>query len=354
MNLTGWPLVALVGAATVAAPVVAVLVWRRSRDRVGGGVLRTVGRWSAVLGCQVLAVSLTFLVVNNDFGFYSSWGDLFGTSSTVARLTTQNLVRPGDGRVEVMDVPDQTGGTLPVLVWLPPQYDQPAYSQAKFPVTVVLPGQPSNPQAMFRHFNFGAEATQAIEHHLAKPFIAVFPPLMTNPPRDTECTDIPHGPQAETWLTTGVRNAVLKQARASTDPGLWSAMGYSTGAFCAVKLVLSHPRLFAAAVGFGGYYQPITDRTTGNLFGGSKIRYDENSPLWLYGRRGLAPGHRLLLISGQQDTESWAETQKMLQATRGDPAVAALTFDVGGHNYRNYRDAVPQTLQWLGHHGYLG
>lgn len=354
MKLTGWALVALVGVLTVTAPIVAVLLWRRSRDHDRGRVLSTIGRWGAVLGCQVLAVSLTFLVVNNDFGFYSSWGDLFGTSSTVARLTTQNLVRPGDGRVEVMNVADRTGGSLSVLVWLPPQYDQPAYAHAKFPVTLVLPGQPSSPQVMFSHFDFGAEATQAIENHLAKPFIAVFPPLMTNPPRDTECTDIRHGPQAETWLTTDVRNAVLNQTRATTDPGLWSTMGYSTGAFCAVKLVLSHPKVFAAAAGFGGYYSPITDHTTGNLFGGSKIRYDENSPLWLYGRNGLRPDHRLLLISGQHDLESWAETQKMLQATRGDPGVASLTFDVGGHNYRGYRDAVPQTLQWLGDHHYFG
>lgn len=354
MDLTGWPLVAVVGVLTVAAPVVAVLVWRRPGERDRARVRTSVGRWAAVLGCQVLAVSMTFLVVNLDFGFYSSWGDLFDTSTTVARLTTQDLVRPGEGRVEVLDVAGQAGGSLPVLVWLPTQYDQPAYAHARFPVTLVLPGQPSSPQVMFSHFDFGAEATQAIANHLAKPFIAVFPPLMTNPPRDTECTDIAHGPQAETWLATDVRHAVLAKTRATSDPRLWSTMGYSTGAFCAVKLVLGHPRVFAAAAGFGGYYSPITDRTTGNLFGGSKIRYDENSPLWLYDRRGLAPDHRLLLISGQQDTESWTETQKMVQATRGDPGVATLTFDVGGHNYRGYRDAVPQTLQWLGEHHYFG
>ena len=101
---------------------------------------------------------------------------------------------------------------------------------------------------------------------------------MTDPPRDTECTDVAHGPQAETWLTTDVRDAVLQHDPGEHRPGAWAVIGYSTGAFCAAKLVLGHPRLFAAAAGFGGYYQPITDHTTGNLFAGSRIRYDDNSP----------------------------------------------------------------------------
>jgi S-formylglutathione hydrolase FrmB len=170
---------------------------------------------------------------------------------------------------------------------------------------------------------------------------------MTNPPRDTECTNIPGGPQAETWLTHDVRTAVLSHFRVSTQPRMWSLMGYSTGAFCAVKLILSQPQLFADAAAFGGYYQPLTDHTTGDLFHGSKVRYDQNSPLWLYGRRGLAPGHRLLLISGQQDRDSWAQTQKLVQAARGDPAVSSLSFPTGGHNYHNYRNSMLQVLQWL-------
>ena len=346
MSLVGLPLLLLVGAAALVAPVVTGLVWRSGgRRRLG-----VVGRVAAVLGCQALAVSLTFLAVNRDFVFYSSWGDLLGTSATpTPRIQTQNLVHPGQGSVEVVQVQGAASGVdAPVLVWRPPQYDQPAYAHTKFPVLMVLPGQPSSPAVMFAHFDFGASATQAIDDHLVKPFVAVFPPLMTNPPRDTECTDVPGGPKAETWLAQDVRDAVLQHARVASTPSSWAVAGYSTGAFCAVKLLLAHPNLYTDAAGFGGYYQPITDHTTGNLFGGSRIRYDENSPLWLYGRTGLAAGHRILLLTSQGDPDSYAETQKMLAATRGDPGVSSLVFSTGGHNYRNYSASVPDVLRWLG------
>ena len=350
MSLTGLPLLLLVGAAALAAPVVTGLTWRRSGDGRSAVLVRVV----AVLGCQALAIATTFLAVNRDFVFYASWADVIGRSAPgAARITTERLLQPGQGSVEVLHVHGQASGAdAPVLVWRPPQYDQPAYAHTRFPVLMVLPGQPSTPSVMFAHVDFGASATQAIEARTVRPFVAVFPPLMTNPPRDTECTDVTRGPRAETWLTTDVRRAVLQHVRASASPRSWAVAGYSTGAFCAVKLMLAHPRLFTAAAGFGGYYEPLTDATTGNLFGGSRTRYDDNSPLWLYERDGLEADHRLLLITGRQDPDSYASTAKMLAATAGDPGVSSLVFPTGGHNYRNYAAAMPEVLRWLGQGGF--
>ena len=351
MSLTGPPLLAVLVVTTVLAPI--LLAWRWRRGRHSAHLALTVLRFLGVVGCQLLAVALTFVVVNNNFVFYSNWNDLLGRASGPPTLHTQNLVAPGEGRVEVVDVVGRASGAhLPMLMWLPPQYDQPAYAQIKFPVVMMLPGQPSSPAVTFSRFEFGRQATQAIDQHLVNPFVAVFPPLMVSPPRDTECTDVPGGPKAETWLDTDVRAAAMAHARVRAEARQWALAGYSTGAFCAVKLLLRHPNHYADAAGFGGYYQPITDHTTGNLFHGSKIRYDRNSPLWLYGHTGLVSGHRILLITGQQDLDSYAETEKMLAATNGDPGVSSLIFPVGGHNYRNYRDAVPDVLRWLGSGGF--
>ena len=351
LSLTGLPLLAVLVVATVLAPLLVAWRWRRGRHSAHLGL--TVLRLLGVLGCQALAVALTFVVVNDNFVFYSNWDDLAGRASGPPILRTQNLVSPGEGRVEVVNVVGRASGAhLPILMWLPPQYDQPAFAHTTFPVVMMLPGQPSSPAVTFSHFHFGRQATTAIDDHLVRPFVAVFPPLMVDPPRDTECTNVPGGPNAEAWLDADVRDATLAHARVSGQPKQWAVMGYSTGAFCAVKLLLRHPDHYAAAAGFGGYYQPITDHTTGNLFRGSKIRYDDNSPLWLYGRTGLASGHRILLITGKQDQDSYAETEKMLAATRGDPGVSSLTYPVGGHNYRNYRNAVPDVLRWLGSGGF--
>ena len=187
---------------------------------------------------------------------------------------------------------------------------------------------------MFRHYDFGQIATTAIDAGRVKPFIAVFPPLMTNPPRDTECTNIPGGPQAYTWLSSMVPDAIRHQVRA--QPGPWSLAGWSTGAFCATKLLLTQPKDFQAAVSLGGYFTPITDRTTGDLFHGDAAARRRNSPLWLYQQHGLN-GRKLLLICGRQDKESWPANRQMLAASRGDPGVSFLDFPTGGHNYRNYR-----------------
>jgi pimeloyl-ACP methyl ester carboxylesterase len=209
---------------------------------------------------------------------------------------------------------------------------------------MVLPGQPSTPQVMFRHYDFGQVATTEINSGRVKPFIAVFPPLMTNPPRDTECTNIPGGPQAFTWLSSMVPDAVRHQLR--VEPGPWSLAGWSTGAFCAAKLMLTQPQDFQATVSLGGYFTPIIDRTTGDLFHGDAAARQRNSPLWLYRQHGLQ-GRKLLLICGRQDLESWPPNRQMLAATRGDPSVSFLEFPTGGHNYRNYRRYLPDALQWL-------
>jgi hypothetical protein len=77
----------------------------------------------------------------------------------------------------------------------------------------MLPGPPGTSEGDFSQFQFAQQATQAIRSGAVKPFVGVFPPLMIAPRRDTECTDVPHGPQAETWLAKDVRTAVLRDVR---------------------------------------------------------------------------------------------------------------------------------------------
>ncbi|MCW2811085.1 MAG: S-formylglutathione hydrolase FrmB [Friedmanniella sp.] len=343
MTLTGQPLVLLICALAAAAPAAVTLWWRRTARR---SWLASVRRLGALLLCQALAVSALFLWVNNQYGFYNSWSDLAGRSGGTATITAGGLVKAGQGRVQVLNVTGGPGtnGNHQVLAWLPPQYDQPQYRDTRFPVMMVLPGQPSTPSAMFRHYNFGAAATTEINAGRMQPFVAVFPPLMTSPPRDTECTDVPNGPQAETWLSRYVFNGVRRDLRVDSRP--WTTLGWSTGAFCSAKLVLRFPQQYQAAAGLGGYYAPVTDSTTGKLFKGKTSR-EENSPSWLY-RHGGLHHRKLLVVAGRQDTEAYRPSQQFLDLTAGDPGVSSLLFPTGGHNYHNYALYLPQALQWLG------
>ncbi len=369
VSLTGTPLLYTSAVLTVAAPVVLVLLWRRTRP----GWLATLGRLVVVAFCQLVAVCCLFLYVNNSYDFYSSWSDLLGTNSQHAKVQSNGpgtpgggpvthsvrpatpghrLVSRGDGRVEVLTIHGpKSHSSGQVLAWLPPQYDQPQFAHIRFPVIMVLPGQPSKPEVMFRNFTFSAIATSEINSGKVAPFVAIIPPLMTNPPRDTECTNIAGGPQAETWLANDVPQGVTTQLRVQQSPAKWATIGWSTGAFCSAKLLLNHPHQFSAAIGLGGYYQPITDHTTGNLFHGSTTARRENSPVWLYQHHGGLRGGKLLMIAGRQDRESWGPTKEMLTISRGDPNVSMIIFPTGGHNYHNYRSYLPTILEWLSSSG---
>jgi enterochelin esterase-like enzyme len=345
LSLTGIPLLFAAALLAATAPLLVAWWWRRKTKTGWVSGLRPL---AAVLACQLLAISALFVWVNNEYGFYTSWSDLLGVRTERATIHSNGFARPGAGHLEVLPVPGRSHAdhARKVLVWLPPQYQQPQFKTTAFPVLMVLPGQPSTPEVMFRHYDFGQVATTEINTAHIQPFIAVFPPLMTNPPRDTECTNIPSGPQAYTWLSSMVPDAIRRQVRAETGP--WSLAGWSTGAFCSAKLLLSQPKDFQAAVSLGGYFTPITDRTTGDLFHGDAAAQRRNSPLWLYRQRGLH-GRKLLLICGRQDKESWPPNRQMLAVSRGDPGVSFLDFQSGGHNYRNYRRYLPDALRWLDH-----
>jgi enterochelin esterase-like enzyme len=346
VGLTSRSLLVLVLALAVAAPAALALLWR-ARPR--GRVLAPLTRFGGILLCQVLATSALFLAVNDQYGFYSSFDDLLGRSTPAPALHGAGLVGPGQGRVEVLSV--QGGptneGDHQVVTWLPPGYDAPQNAHRRYPVLLFLPGQPSDPVSTLKHFGFIPTAAAEVTAGKVPPFIAVFPPLMTDPPRDTECTDVPGGPQAESWLATDVYRSVDAHLRTAQQP--WTEMGWSTGAFCAAKLLLGHPQQFSAAVGLGGYYTPLTDRTTGNLFGGRPKVYDENSPAWLYVHGGGLHGRRLLLVTGRQDGDSYPMTQAFLHLANGDSGVSSVVFPTGGHNYHNYMAYLPHALEWIFH-----
>jgi hypothetical protein len=349
LSLTGKPLLVL---AVVAAllPIIGV-AWLARRVDPG-----TPGRWrlarvltaaALVVAAQGFAMGALALEVNDHYLFYTSWADLTGEVPQVAGIQTAGVLPAGEGTVRVMTAHARhTGTDHEVLVWLPPEYDLPAYRTHRFPVVMFLTGQPSTPATVFHEFQFAPTAMRLIHDHRAQPFIGVFPTLMVSPPRDTECTDVPGGPMAETWLSRDVGRFIADNFRVAAPGRAWTVMGWSTGGFCAAKLVLSDPAEFGSAVSFGGYYTPLQDSTTGSLFSGETRLARENSPEWLYTHNGGLRGSRLLLISGQQDRHSWGSTKRMLETVAGDPAVASVSFPVGGHNYRDYASYLAAALGW--------
>jgi pimeloyl-ACP methyl ester carboxylesterase len=352
VSLTGAPLMILLIAAAVILPIALALAWRRLPSRVGGAALRV----GMILGCQAVAVLAVFAAVNRAYLFYDSWDELLGHERGGGQVAVADAgqlvpVDGSQGRISILTVHGKvSGATEQVLIWFPPQYADPAESKTRFPVLMALPGQPGTPAGIFKTLNLASTAMQAIKSGQAKPFVAVIPPLSVAQPRDTECTDIPRGPQADSWLATDVKEAVIKHFRVT--PAHWSTIGWSTGAFCASKMLLRHPTSFVAAVSIGGYFNAEEDHSTGNLFNHSRVLRNQNSPLWLIRHTLSYPVH-LLIITSKGDRESWngvhyADAQKAIAAAKGIPGVSTIVLPRGGHNFSTYAPTVGPALAWLG------
>jgi len=338
--------------AAVTLPIAVALAWRRLPGRAGGTVLRI----GMILGCQAVAILAAGIALNRAFLFYDSWDELLGHHSTGAQVAVADagqLVPPdgSQGRIQILTVRGKvSGATEQVLVWVPPQYDAATEAKTRFPVMMALPGQPGTPAGIFKTLNLGSNAMQAINSGQVRPFIAVIPPLSIAQPRDTECTDIPRGPQADSWLATDVKEAVIRHFRVTSER--WSTIGWSTGAFCSSKMLLRHPTSFVAAVSIGGYFSAEQDHTTGNLFNGSRVLRNQNSPLWLIKHTLSYPVH-LLIITSKGDRESWngvhyADANKAIAAASGIPGVGTIVLPSGGHNFSTYAPTVVPALEWLG------
>jgi hypothetical protein len=370
--LTGAPLLVVLVVLAVAGPVGLTIFWRRlSPYREGGRpptppdgnpslalrkpgrALLAVTRWGAVVLCQVLAVGAIAIAVNRSFEFYDSWTELLGRRQTgQIQVANDGQLLPADGSEGVLRILTVHGkvsdATEQVLIWLPPQYaSQP---KATFPVLMALPGQPGTPAGILKTLDLAQNAMRAVAAGRVKPFVAVIPPLSIAAPRDTECTDIPRGAQADSWLATDVKEAVVRHFRVT--PEHWSTIGWSTGGFCAAKMLLRHQTSFGAAVSIGGYFAATEDHSTGNLFNHSNTLRKQNSPLWLLQHTLTYPVH-LLIVTSKGDRESWsgvsyADANLAVAAGTGVPGVNSIVLPTGGHNWGTYGPTIEPALEWLG------
>jgi enterochelin esterase-like enzyme len=366
MELTGPGVLAVTVLLALTTPATALLLWSRVR---GAAVLRVVQRLSLVLACQLTAVLLTAVLVNDQFSLYESWADLLGTdqaqagqpqpdpnetsgSTLGAARALQGAVAPlpGLGRLrhETLHGP-RSGVTAKVWVLLPDGYDTPAAATRRYPVVVFLPGYPGTPTTWLHALELQKVLDAEVSAGRVPPLIAVLPTMNVAAPRDTECTDVPGGPQVATWLGTDVPQLVHAQTR-SLPPGAgWAVTGYSTGGFCAAKLVLTAPQSFGSGAVLAGYFTASTDVTTGDLFGGSEQARRLNDPLWLVSNRP-APPSNLLTVWSAQDPETAGPTQAFLKAVKPPLKVEEIRLARGGHNTQVWLGALPAVLSWLGAH----
>ena len=356
MALVGTPTVVAVALLVVLITAATILLWNR---------LPTVIRWPArallLVAGQLTAVLLAAVLVNDNFVFYQSWSELFGqhprqsrpgasVGSLDARLRPQ-LYRDflaGRGTLASLPIAGLRSGvpTHTALVYLPPQYGDPAYADRTFPVVELLSGFPGGPRTWVRQLHVASVLDTLILTGRAAPFIAVIPEQNVAAPRDAECVNVVRGPQVDSYLSDDVRTATVRAFRAAHSGTQWTLMGDSTGGYCAADLAFRHPQLYSAAVSIAGYNAPARDRSTGDLFGGNPQLAHNFSPLWML-QHQRPPNLALLLISSQPDLTARRATEQMVQAVRPPLRLSVLVLPRGGHNFATFAAEIPVGFSWL-------
>lgn len=333
---------------------------------------RTVsGRIGLLLATQLTLFASAGVAANQAFGFYADWADLLGQETAQGVVVDHTAHGAPGGPLEVRGTAlgpgtdgsrPQTAGQIqqvditgrrsrlvtPAYVYLPPEYFQARYRARTFPTAVVLTGYPGTARALVDKLRYPRTAFELARDGRMQPMILVMLRPTVAPPRDTECVDVPGGPQAESFFAEDLPEAVTAHYRVGRTPGSWGVIGDSTGGYCALKLALHHPGAYAAAVGLSPYYKAATDPTTGDLFHGDRKLRDRADLRWCLTHLP-APDTSLLVTSSRIGETNYKATLKFVDQVRakGLTRIASIILDSGGHNFNTWRREIPAALQWM-------
>ncbi|MET7567810.1 alpha/beta hydrolase-fold protein [Streptomyces sp. NPDC005492] len=330
------------------------------------------GRVGLLLATQSVLFASVGLGANQAFGFYASWSDLFGRETdqgvVVDHTTlqgaggplqvvgTRKVDAPGGstrprtvGQVQQVDIVGRTTHiATPAYVYLPPEYFQSRYRTRTFPATVVLTGYPGTAQALVDKLHYPRTALQLAKDGRMQPMILVMLRPTVAPPRDTECVDVPGGPRTESFFAKDLPDAVTAHYRVGRKPGSWGVIGDSTGGYCALKLAMHHPGVYAAGAGLSPYYKAPIDPTTGDLFQGDETLRNEADLRWFLKHRP-GPDTSLLVSSSKVGEHDYKDTLEFIDLVKAKNStrIASIILDSGGHNFNTWRREIPAALEWM-------
>ncbi|GAA2246884.1 MULTISPECIES: alpha/beta hydrolase [Kitasatospora] len=378
MGLTSHEVLALAILAAVLAMTATVWLWPRLARTSWRSVL---GRIGALLVSQFTVLCALALAANNYFAFYSSWDDLLGTGnqgpvtvssgsgtsreSGAAKTATVQLLGketvegdevtghdPGQvGRIDAVRIPGPaTGLATDAYVYLPPQYFQPDHANARFPAAIVMTGYPGDAKNLITRLNYPGATLDLMRSGKMQPTVLVLMRPSPAMPTDTECEDVPGGPQAETYFAKDVPKVMEASYRVAADPHAWGVMGDSTGGYCALKLTMRNPGSFLTGVSLSGYYKAAEDATTGDLFKGSEQRRSEADLVWRLNNLPKPAVSVMVAGTDEGDGDYKQRTDAFVAAVQQPMTVATADLPSGGHNFSTWGRLLPPALEFLSQH----
>ncbi|MGW1903252.1 alpha/beta hydrolase [Streptomyces sp. DSM 41493] len=357
-----------------------VWVWPRLAGR---GVLPVLGRLGSILMTQLAIVAALMLAVNSWGEFYGTWNQLLGRVDkapvnvnemgkggpyATVGSSKDGLVQPAgpqgldkvggiprgaadkEGKVQSVRIVGQRSRAVnPAFVYLPPQYFQKQYERHRFPVMVVISGYPGGIMNLAQHLQVPQTAGKLLSENKMQPTVIVMVRPTIAPPRDTECVDVPDGPQAETFFTKDLPDALKSTYRVGADPSAWGVLGYSSGGTCALQLAMRQPDVYPAAAALSGDYKVGNDLTTGNLFGSgeaAKQKQREHDLVWRLQHMPV-PRVSVLVTSSKKGEKNYGETEKFLKAVKEPMTASSIILPEGSHHFTTWRREIGPVLEWM-------
>ncbi|WP_354643287.1 alpha/beta hydrolase [Kitasatospora camelliae] len=346
----------------------AMLLWSKVR---GPQALQVLSRLAMILFAQATAVLMVFVMVNNANLIYGNWDDLLGTGNHVRAVpqlppadgsgatpghdgtkqhpkVVQSFQAVGDPKVpadvKTTELKGQVSGVDgEVLVWLPPQYDDPAYKDKTFPVVELLPGWPGSSKTWYGTLRVSEQLKPLMQSGQVSPFILISPRTnLLGDTVDTGCADVPHKVNAAAWLSRDVPQMVLDNFRADASPDRWAVAGYSAGGHCASKLALEHPERYRAGVSLSGYNDPAQEALSLTAKD-PKLREAAN-PLNILKNAAQPPKVALFLSGNKGDGYEGGEA---LKAAAKAPTTVTVVETTGPHTSDVWKPMVPDIFKWL-------
>ncbi|MDJ0347264.1 alpha/beta hydrolase-fold protein [Streptomyces sp. H10-C2] len=343
MTLTGTSFWVVLIAATAVMVIGTMLLWAKIP---GPRLVRAATRLIMILLCQLTAISVVAVWMNNSYGLYSSWDDLLGTgnSNTIAMpgppVARAQFNRSGNRLLDTYFHGTHSKLSGQVIVWTPPQYDDPKYRDTRFPVLMLLHGVPGSPQSWLEHGGMPDAVQKLVDAHQAHPFILAMPVI--NPGGvDTNCSDVPNRKVA-TWLASDVPDLLQRKFRTVPGPKGWGVLGFSTGGYCAAKLPLQYPHVFGA----GAALDPDPLSGDPSVLPDQGLR-ERNSPTHLVAGSQADVG--IFLATSAQDRDSPPSSiEQFVRAAQGSKVrVKTMLLASGGHNYGTWISEYPAAIGWL-------
>ncbi|MFJ5921750.1 alpha/beta hydrolase [Kitasatospora sp. NPDC092948] len=367
MQLTGTPFLILTIILVPISIAVALLLWGRVR---GPQPVQVLSRIVMLLFCQITAVTTVFVMVNNANLIYGNWDDLLGTGNHVRAVPNVqaeagaggagNDSKPGRAKViqqfkpvgdpkvpndvQTTDLKGAVSGVDgEVLVWLPPQYNDPAYKDKTFPVVELLPGWPGSSKTWFGTLKVSDQLKPMMQSGQVAPFILVSPRTnLLGDSVDTGCADVPGKVNADSWLTRDVPQMVLDNFRVDASADRWAVAGYSAGGHCAAKLALEHPDRFRAGISLSGYNDPAGEANS--LTAKDPHLREVNNPLNIL-KGAKTPPKVALYVTGNKG--DGLEGGEALKAAAKAPTTVTTQETTGPHSSDVWKQLVPGVFTWL-------